>query len=150
MANYKFHKDLAVAKKTEQNIADILTERGYEVVGFNDDKRYDLEILNEGKRVLAEVKEDFKCRETGNVALEYECRGKPSGIMATKAAVFIYKIWMSESDYELHIIPVRKLKQQISEREYVRKVVGGDWGSNTKMYLFRHRDFIKHSMKVAI
>ena len=32
-----------------------------------------------------EAKRDFKVSDTGNVAIEYECRGKPSGIAITKA-----------------------------------------------------------------
>jgi len=35
---------------------------------------------------LIEVKRDFEVTKTGNVAIEYECRGKKSGIATTKAA----------------------------------------------------------------
>ena len=40
------------------------------------------EIFKDGK--LIEVKSDRLAHKTGNVYIEYECRGKPSGIATTK------------------------------------------------------------------
>lgn len=75
----------------------------------NSDFRYDLEIGQEMENKLSEilnskrieVKTDFIAHRTGNLAIEYECRGKPSGIAVT------------EADYYAYIIPRAPLKNII-------------------------------------
>jgi hypothetical protein len=42
-------------------------------------------MLSKDSDLLIEVKTDRLAIKTGNIAIEYECRGKPSGIAATKA-----------------------------------------------------------------
>lgn len=39
-----------------------------------------------------EVKTDFMAHSTGNIAVEYESRGKPSGIAVTKADHWVFHI----------------------------------------------------------
>ncbi len=48
------------------------------------------EIFAKGKKV--EVKTDRMTHKTGNVFIEYESRGKPSGIATTDADYWVYKI----------------------------------------------------------
>lgn len=43
-------------------------------------------------RVVAEVKRDFAAKRTGNIAIEYKSRGKPSGIAVTKSKYWIIGI----------------------------------------------------------
>ena len=60
---------------------------------YNSDFKYDLAIgqneevwlgdLLRGAKI--EVKRDFKSSKTGNIFVEYECRGKPSGIATSEA-----------------------------------------------------------------
>ena len=47
-------------------------------------------IFAKGKKV--EVKTDRMTHKTGNVFIEYESRGKPSGIATTDADYWVYKI----------------------------------------------------------
>lgn len=64
---------------------------------FNSDFRYDLQLGQLGEELVAkllkdktiEVKFDFGTHRTGNFYIEYESRGKPSGIATTQA-----KYWM--------------------------------------------------------
>ena len=82
-----------------------------------------------------EVKYDEMSAKTGNVAIEYESRGKLSGISTTTA-----KYWVQYFDNAYHSVLVSVLKQELPEISH-RKVVGGDAGSNTKMYLIRKEKF---------
>jgi hypothetical protein len=60
---------------------------------YNSDFRFDLKIGNEGEELFGslfrgtemEVKTDFQTHRTGNFYIEYESRGKPSGIATTQA-----------------------------------------------------------------
>mgnify|MGYP003146903863 FL=1 len=73
-----------------------------------------------------EVKTDFLTNETGNVAVEYESRGKPSGISTTKAKYWAFKL-VNMGVFIL--IETSKLKA-ICRQYYVENpdsaVVGGD------------------------
>jgi hypothetical protein len=106
---------------------------------YNSDFKYDLQIgqnyetsLYEllGKRI--EVKRDFKCLETGNIFIEYESRGKKSGISTSEAEWWCY--WLS--DFHLVLIELDKLK--IICRQYLntnRDVRGGDMNTSKGILL---------------
>ena len=65
-------------------------------------------IFSEGTKV--EVKSDTMAHITGNIFIEYESRGKPSGIATTDANYWIYKI--NELNFAL-IFDVIKLKEKL-------------------------------------
>ncbi len=113
---------------------------------LNSDFRFDLAIgqtyetqLFEllGKRI--EVKRDFKATETGNIFVEYESRGKRSGISTSEAEWWCY--WLSDT----HFVMITKEELKTLCRKYLktnRDVRGGD--SNTsKGILLPLVDFIK-------
>ena len=113
---------------------------------YNSDFRYDLKIGQEYETLLSEViestievKRDFKCYDTGNLFVEYESRGKKSGISTTQAKWWVY--WFSKTRSIL--IETSELKQLC--RKYVgtsRDILGGD--SNTsKGILLPMEDLIK-------
>ena len=60
---------------------------------YNNDFKYDLKIGQVKEKQLAEilndktieVKYDLKALETGNIYVEYQSRGKPSGISTSEA-----------------------------------------------------------------
>lgn len=137
MPNYDFHKDHPIALRTEDEVAKILKQRGYEILGRCHDYRYDiLTKAIDGALVKIEVKEDFLCRKTENVGLEFSCRNKPSGISRTEADVYIYKVHEPQK-IEYYWITTLQLKDMVKNREYHRIVNGGDIGSNSMNYLFR-------------
>jgi hypothetical protein len=143
--HYEFDSDLLDARRVEKEFADYVEEKyGTKALEFNNDKRYDIKFQRPtGKIFTVEVKSDYRASETGNSAVEYECRGKPSGINTTQADYWVYKF-----DNNFYIITVTKLKSLITEKRYHRTVIGGDSGSNTKMYLFHLRDFQRHMKKI--
>lgn len=133
MGNYNFRLDLERAKETEKKAVEKLRKwLTIEEVTFNEDFRYDFEVKLSNSTRKYEVKEDLQCGQTGNTVVEYEYRGNPSGISTTEADFWIYKF-----DDGFYQIATHKLKEVITEKLYFREVVGGDRGSNTKMYLFR-------------
>jgi len=139
MPNYNFDLDLPVATKTEKQVADFLVENAkFEFLGDNDDNKYDLRMkAPNGKVITIEVKEDFSCQRTGNVGVEFSCRGKPSGIEVSQADLYLYKVHEPSGDKRLYVIETAKLKQMIKDELYFRIVNGGDVGSNSMNYLFR-------------
>jgi hypothetical protein len=100
---------------------------------FNSDFKYDLKVgqlkeLELGKifsNSKIEVKYDLKASKTGNVFVEYQSRGKSSGLSTSESD---YYCFCFESTY--HLISSKELKNRC--RKYFntnRDVVGGD--SNT-------------------
>jgi len=69
----------------------------------NNDFAYDLEFGQEGESQFAEivnnkkveVKRDRVAHKTGNLFIEYESRGKPSGIATSQADTYAY--WIGEA-----------------------------------------------------
>lgn len=143
MGNYDFETDLIISGRTEEEIADLIEVRNSNVVDIkiNNDGRYDLEIvLKNGQSKYIEIKEDFMCAKTGNIAIEYQCRGKASGVSTTEADIWIYKVHTKNGN-ELYGINIEDLKKSIGNSEYFRRVSGGDPGSNTMMYLYKYIKF---------
>lgn len=137
--NYNFDLDLPIAQETERQVAKYLVEKGgMKFLNDNNDNRYDIKMqLANGKPITIEIKEDFTCARTGNVGVEFSCRGKPSGIEVSQADLYLYKVHTSSGRQELYIIKTEKLKQMIEDRKFFRVVNGGDVGSNSMCYLFK-------------
>jgi len=101
---------------------------------YNSDFRYDLKIGQVAEESLAnffnnskiEVKRDLQAYRTGNIFIEYESRGKPSGISTSEAEWYCYFL----SDNQFVIISSELLKSKC--RRFLktkRDIRGGD--SNT-------------------
>ena len=96
---------------------------------FKSNFEYDLVFGQEGEMSFAdltnkkiEVKRDRIAHKTGNIFIEYESRGKPSGIATSKADFYAYYI----ADICI-LITLDKLKSIC--REYLnttKDIVGGD------------------------
>lgn len=149
MGNYDFKSDLSETQKKEIDFAEKLNKHyGAVRVGeFGKDNKWDMVFvsLKDGRSNISfEMKSDSMAKNTGNIAIEFHCRGKPSGISTSKADYYVYQIERGKvSDY--YLIGVLELKRIIAEKLYFRKVSGGDKGSNTRMYLFKLKVFAKHA-----
>ena len=74
-----------------------------------------------------EVKTDFKAHKTGNIAIEIESNGKPSGLRTTEADWWLFNIRIPNAEPMLLIITkqrLRKLAQMHIHRGHT--VMGGD------------------------
>lgn len=157
MGNYNFNLDLPTAKKTEEEVANLLVALyKAEIIKYEDSYRYDLLALINKVQYKFEVKEDFMCWKTGNIALEYESRGKPSGIQTTESDFYVYKVNWDESPNRKNKNPeyiinyTSRLKNMVSEKMYHRIVNGGDKNSNTMNYLFRYDVFVSRGRTVTL
>ena len=80
---------------------------------------YDLEFGQEGEGIIAdmfenkkiEVKRDNWVGRTGNIAIEYKSRGKPSGIATTQADYWIIMFSKEYEDKFMFIIEIQRLKE---------------------------------------
>ena len=85
----------------------------------NNNFEYDLEFGQEGEDIIAdmfenkkiEVKRDNWVGRTGNIAIEYKSRGKPSGIATTQADYWIIMFSREYQDKFMFIIEIQRLKE---------------------------------------
>ena len=144
MGTYNFKEDLRNAKLVEKELAEYLIKETHptcsEVI-FNNDNKWDIQlILNDSTSVTYEVKDDHYSFKSGNVAVEFECRGKPSGISVTQADFWVTKVYLKPNKESKWVVwKTSDLKE--SCKTYPIKV-GGDWKSNTKMYIIPLNEFM--------
>ena len=97
-------------------------------IRYNDDSAFDILFEDDERNVVTyEVKTDLFEKNwdedgTGNMAIEYKCRGKKSGIRKTKAMYFAYYI-PNVRDKQLWVIEVEDLKNLL--KTCVSKRVSG-------------------------
>lgn len=153
--NYKLSSE--IGEKGEKVVRKFMKSLGYVVLSKCIDITHDYKLLKDGKEYLIEIKTDVghmrpdkktgEIYDTGNIPIEYECRGKASGIAATKADFFIiYLPYLNE----IWLIRTQKLKRLIIERadSIINVENAGDKGSNTKIHLLKRKIF-KDEFRVA-
>lgn len=97
---------------------------------YNNDIRYDLEIGRIAKKKLAdilenktfEIKYDLLASKTGNIAIEYECRNKASGISITESDYYCYIIANTKCDDIYILIETNKLKELCRKYYLMNKI----------------------------
>jgi hypothetical protein len=152
MAEYSFRKDIIEGEAGEDYIIDFLT-KGWKGTLLQKKKDYTwdfkIDFENSGVQTF-ESKTDVYCipfskvngkvikgRDTGNIFIEFSCRGKDSGIKVTEADWFVYYFKFLG---ELWMIKVQDLKKLIDENNF-KIGVGGDPGSNSSGYLIPRMKF---------
>ena len=119
MANLDFKTDLKLGNDGEGVIINFLERKGCSYVDSNNDNKYDLKMITNGKETTYEIKTDVfiaPIYDTGNIFIEYESRGKASGISVTQADWFVtYFKYLKE----IWFIKSETLKQIISESIYI-------------------------------
>lgn len=128
-----------------------LTDIGIKMSLHNNDKRFDLdlaygqvfeqkvsEILGQSK---IEVKtEKDKWKTTGNIVIEHESRGKPSGIITTEADYWLHNCAVGDDIVFSVLLKVSTLRKYIA-RHNPRSVRGGD-DMTSKLYLIKLTDLV--------
>lgn len=107
----KFDIDLQYGKVREQAVADMLQD----------------------KRIEVKSERDMWMR-TGNIAIEYESYGKPSGIAATESDYWFHNLCIGDEIFATLVFDTKNLKRIIDNLDYKRSVNGGDHNAS-KMYL---------------
>lgn len=145
MAEYNFNDDIIVGEEGEQVVLNDLIKKGGEFIKFNKDNKFDLLLsVKVPKKVKYEIKTDVFCKpnnDTGNMFIEFECRGKQSGIEVTEADWFVmYYKYLNEIWY----IKTEELKKLLYYNDFKITSFSGDEGSNTKGYLIPRNKYKKH------
>jgi hypothetical protein len=88
--------------------------------------------------------------KTGNIAIEYESYGKPSGIAATESDYWFHNLCVDEEVYATLVFKTDMLKRIVKETNDKKTVSGGDHNAS-KMYLMNIQnifssDIIKKSI----
>ena len=107
----KFDLDLAYGKVRENMVADMLQD----------------------KKIEVKSERDMWAR-TGNIAIEYQCYGKPSGIKATEAASWFHNLCIGDDTFATLVFNVDALKRIIDNLDFKKSVSGGD-NNASRMYL---------------
>ena len=109
----------------------------------NSDFRHDLEWGQMGENVVADIvagdKTEVKSerdmwQRTGNIAVEYESYGKPSGIKATESDYWFHNLCIGDETYATLVFRTDVLRSIINSLDYTKSVKGGDHNAS-KMYL---------------
>ncbi len=100
-------------------------------------KPWDLRIIHKNEQIFFEVKADKAASRTGNLAIEFECSGRPSGVNVTSCDYWIHFV-VGKNRY--YMIPIMDLRQAIADKKFSKIVKGGD-GYRAQMYLFNENVF---------
>lgn len=73
-------------------------------------------------------------QKTGNIAIEYECYGKPSGINATESDYWFHNLCIGDETFATIVFDTQSLKRIIANLDSKRSVSGGD-NNAARMYL---------------
>jgi len=124
--------------KTKSNVINLEPNK-------KDRKKFDID-LSYGKvreTMVAEMLQDKKIEvkserdvwmRTGNIAIEYECYGKPSGINATESDYWFHNLCVGDEVFATLVFDVNSLKRIIDNLDYKKTVSGGD-NNASRMYL---------------
>jgi len=107
----KFDIDLEYGKVREQQVADMLQDKKIEVKSERD-----------------------VWQKTGNIAIEYESYGKPSGINATESDYWFHNLCIGDETFATLVFNTASLKRIIANLDNKRSVSGGD-NNASRMYL---------------
>ena len=107
----KFDIDLEYGTIREDKVADMLTNKKIEVKS-----------------------ERGMWMKTGNICIEYECWGKPSGIATTESDFWFHNLCIEDNIFCTFIFDVPKLKQLIDKLDFKKSVSGGDHNAS-RMWL---------------
>ena len=107
----KFDIDLEYGTIREDKVADMLTNKKIEVKS-----------------------ERGMWMKTGNICIEYESYGKPSGISTTESDFWFHNLCIEDNIFCTFIFDVPKLKQLIDKLDFKKSVSGGDHNAS-RMWL---------------
>lgn len=144
---YDFKKDIVTGEKGQELVRKFLENQGMTFLEECNNSNYDLKMSGSKGVFTFEIKTDVYPKDTGNMVIEFESRGKASGINVTQADYFIYYF---PAFNELWIAKVSKLKHFVKNNKLKIFEQAGDKGSNTRLYRLPKKDapkwFKRHSL----
>ena len=121
----KFDIDLQYGQVREKLILDMLQDKKIEVKSERD-----------------------MWQKTGNIAIEYESYGKPSGISSTEADYWFHNLCIGEDTFATLVFKTDNLKSIINNLDYKKTVRGGDHLAS-KMYLLNIKQLFSSDVIIA-
>ena len=126
---------------------------------IEDRKKFDLD-LKYGKvkeEIVANMLQDKKIEvksergmwlNTGNIAIEYESYGKPSGINATKADYWFHNLCVGDEVFATLVFETKMLKKIVNTSINENKVrsVSGGYHMASKMYLINIQNLFSQNI----
>ena len=124
-----------------------------------DRKKFDLDLQygQVREKIVADMLQDKKIEvksergmwlNTGNIAIEYECYGKPSGINTTKADYWFHNLCVGDEVFATLVFETKMLKKIINasiNENKVRSVSGGDHNAS-RMYLMNIQNIFSQNI----
>ena len=124
-----------------------------------DRKKFDLDLQygQVREKIVADMLQDKKIEvksergmwlQTGNIAIEYECYGKPSGINATNSDYWFHNLCVGDDVFATLVFETKMLKKIINasiNENQVRSVSGGDHNAS-KMYLINIQNIFSQTI----
>ena len=107
----KFDIDLEYGKVREKQVAEMLQDKKIEVKS-----------------------ERGMWQRTGNIAIEFESYGKPSGIAATESDYWFHNLCIGKEVFCTLVFDINSLRKLINNLDYKKSVSGGDHNAS-RMYL---------------
>lgn len=107
----KFDLDLQYGTIREDKVADMLTNKKVEVKS-----------------------ERGMWMKTGNIAIEYQSYGKPSGIKATESDYWFHNLCIGDNEYCTLVFKTEVLRTIVDKLDTFKTVSGGDHNAS-RMYL---------------
>lgn len=144
IASYNFRDDIKHGKQAEEfskRFVIMYLERFGMKKPFtfynNNDNMFDyLVVTGSGRYIEVEVKYDSIATKTGNIAIEFNCRGKDSGINTTWSDLYVFVL-----NDRVMICPTYKIKRMIEKYSLPYKEIGDD--NLSKNYLPSLKFFIE-------
>jgi hypothetical protein len=118
---------------------------------MNNDKRFDIDLeygkvfeqkvadMLQNSKIEVKTERD-KWKSTGNIVVEFESRGRPSGIATTEADYWFHNLAIGNDIIMTLVFPVSKLRSYIA-KNMPRMVRGGD-DNTSRMYLISLTDLV--------
>jgi uncharacterized ubiquitin-like protein YukD len=124
-----------------------------------DRKKFDLDLQygQVREKIVANMLQDKKIEvksergmwlQTGNIAIEYESYGKPSGINATDSDYWFHNLCVGDEVFGTLVFETKMLKKIINasiNANQVRSVSGGDHNAS-KMYLINIQNLFSQNI----
>ena len=124
-----------------------------------DRKKFDLDLQygQVREKIVADMLQDKKIEvksergmwlQTGNIAIEYECYGKPSGINATDSDYWFHNLCVGDEVFATLVFETKMLKKIINasiNENQVRSVSGGGHNAS-KMYLINIQNIFSQTI----
>ena len=121
---------------------------------FNKDSKFDIQlkaseiaekdIANLFCSVKIELKtEQHQWEKTGNVAIEYECNGKKSGLATTQADFWFHELRKDNKTFCIFCYPVEQLKEIARKYYHAGKITSGGDRNASRMILIPIKELLR-------